>query len=456
MTLCGKEIKTMKLTTKLLLAFLLVSVISSGIIVLFTRVAANREFEKFVSERYKSELVEELGKYYQSNQTWNGVEKAFKQFGREPNDHDSNRPLFFSIAEPDGKIIVPGMGREAGEILSAEELSHFSPIQVENKTVGVLLLASSPDHNPMEDEFLRRLNGSIFLSAVGTIIVALLLGILLSRSITRPIRELTKATHAMADGDLHQTVNVRSRDEIGELAESFNKMSSDLSRSFNLRKQMTADIAHELRTPLSLIIGHAEGVHDGVLEPTHENFEIIREEAERLEKLVNDLRTLSLADAGELSVDFQPMNINEFMSDVYTHYITLFNQHRITLNLKPAPIILTVNLDPSRFAQVLNNILDNALRYTPEGGSVDMEVSQQKNKIRISIQDNGEGVSPEVATHLFDRFYRADESLTRNDGGSGLGLAIAKSIIEMHHGKIWAESEKGKGLRMAIELPKIN
>lgn len=455
MTLSDKEIKIMKLTTKLLLAFLLVSFISSGIIVTLTRFATSRELDKFVSERYKYELVEELGKYYQQNQTWDGVEKAFKQFGRDSNNHGYDRPLYFSIAEPDGKIVVAGNDRKLGEVLSAEELSLCSPIQVEDKTVGMLLLANSPDRNPMEDEFLRRLNGSIFLSAVGTIIIALFLGILLARSITRPIRELTKATHAMADGNLDQKVNVRSRDEIGELAASFNKMSSDLSRSFNLRKQMTADIAHELRTPLSLIIGHAEGVHDGVLEPNHENFEIIREEAERLEHLVNDLRTLSLADAGELSVDFQPVHINDLMSDVYTHYITLFNQHRIALNLKSAPVILTANLDPSRFAQVLNNILDNALRYTPEGGSVEMETMQVKDKIQISIQDNGEGVTPEIAAHLFDRFYRADEARNRNDGGSGLGLAIAKSIIEMHGGKIWAESEKGKGMRMVIELPKL-
>ncbi len=420
---------------------------------LFTRVATDRELDKFVSDRYKSELVEELGRYYQTNQTWDGVDREFNLFGRESNKHDYDRPLYFSIADPSGKIVVAGSDRKLGEILSAEELSHCSPIQVENKTVGVLLLANSPDRNLMEDEFLRRLNGSIFLSAIGTIIFALFIGILLSRSITRPIRELTKATHAMADGNLNQKVNVRSRDEIGELAASFNKMSSDLSHSFNLRKQMTADIAHELRTPLSLIIGHAEGVHDGVLEPSHENFEIIREEAERLEKLVNDLRTLSLADAGELSVDFQPVDINGLMSDVYAHYISLFNQHRITLNLKLAPDILTANLDPSRFAQVINNILDNARRYTPEGGSVEMETTRVENKIRISIQDNGEGVSPEEAAHLFDRFYRADESRTRDDGGSGLGLAIAKSIIEMHHGKIWAESEKGKGLRMVIELP---
>jgi signal transduction histidine kinase len=257
----------------------------------------------------------------------------------------------------------------------------------------------------------------------------------------------------MTDSNLGQQVPVRSRDEIGELAQAFNKMSNDLARSFNLRKQMTADIAHELRTPLSLILGHAEGVKDGVLEPNRENFEIIREEAERLEHLVNDLRTLSLADAGELSVDFQPVNVNNFMNDIHTHYISLFNQKRLTLNLALAPVMLTANLDPNRFAQVINNILDNALRHTPEGGRVELKTQLTENRIQLSIKDSGEGVSSEDAAHLFDRFYRVDESRNRNDGGSGLGLAIAKSIVEMHGGKIWAESEKGNGLKVVIELP---
>lgn len=217
---------------------------------------------------------------------------------------------------------------------------------------------------------------------------------------------------------------------------------------------MTADIAHELRTPISLILGHAEGVKDGVLKPTRENFEIIREEAERLEHLVSDLRTLSLADAGELSVDFQPVDVNTLMSDVHTHYLTLFNQKRITLNLETGHVILKANLDPNRFAQVLNNILDNALRYTPENGQVQLAVRSVNNNIQISIQDSGDGVTPEEASHLFDRFYRVDESRARDDGGSGLGLAIAKSIVEMHKGRIWAESEKGKGLRVVIELPR--
>ncbi len=444
----------MKLTTKLILAFLLISLFSAGIIVVFSRIATNREFDKFVNDKYEADLVTELARYYQDNQTWVGVEKLYS---RDHFDSQNTRPLFFSIADTNGNIIITGKDYHAGETVSADELKAGTRIQVDGETVGILLLNTPPSKNPLEDEFIRRLSQSIYISAIGTILIAFILGAILSRSISRPIRELTKATHEMAGGKFGQQVPVRSRDEIGELASSFNKMNDELAQSFNLRKQMTADIAHELRTPLSLIIGHAEAVHDGVLPPSKENFEIIREEAERLEQLVNDLRILSLADAGELSVDFQPVEINKFLGDIQSHYRVQFNQKRIGLNLEPASVILEANLDPIRFSQVLTNILDNALRYTPEEGRVDISIKQISDKAEITIQDSGEGVSPEDAAHLFDRFYRADASRTRDSdaGGSGLGLAIAKSIVEMHKGKIWAESKKGNGLKVIIQLPVV-
>ena len=442
----------MKLTTKLILAFLLISLFSTGIIAAFTRISTNREFDRFVSDRYKADLVDQLEKYYQDHQTWAGVETLFNRDHFNP---DGNRPLFFSIADPNGMIVVAGNDHTAGEVVSTAVFKTATQIQVKNEIVGVLLFNAPPNRNPLEDAFIHRINDSVFLSAIVTFLIALILGAILSRTITRPIRELTSATHKIANGNFGQQVPVRSRDEIGELASSFNKMNDDLARSFNLRKQMTADIAHELRTPLSLIIGHAEAVHDGVLPASAENFEIIREEAERLEQLVNDLRILSLADAGELSVDFQTVDVNKLLSDIQAHYLTPFNQKQITLNVEPAAVILPATLDPIRFAQVITNILDNALHYTPENGEVIMSAKQIENEIEISISDNGEGVAPEEAAHLFDRFYRTDESRTRDEGGSGLGLAIAKSIIEMHRGRIRAESEKGKGLRVVIVLPMV-
>lgn len=443
----------MKLSTKLIFSFLLVSVFSTGFVVISSRILTNREFERFVSDRYEHELIEELASYHQQHGSWDGVEYEFKRFGHAPNSPGEKRPLSFSIADNNGYITVAGYEYDNGDLCPQEEFESGIPILVNGESVGRLILPDAPEKSPLDYEFLRRLNGSIFFSAIATTGLALLLGILLSRNISRPIQELTRATQNMADGALGQQVPVRSRDEIGNLANSFNKMSTDLAHSFDLRKQMTADIAHELRTPLALILGHAEGVKDGVLEPNHENFEIIREEAERLEHLVNDLRTLSLADAGELSVEFQPVNVNNLMSDVHARYLTLFNQKRIALNLELAPGILQATLDPSRFGQVLNNILDNALRHTPEGGFVELKTQLTENRIQLSVKNSGEGVTPEEAKHLFDRFYRVDEARNRNDGGSGLGLAIAKSIVEMHKGQIWAESEKDMGLTVFIQLP---
>jgi signal transduction histidine kinase len=442
------------LTTKLILAFLFISLFSISTLALLTRVSTHREFDKFISNQYEAELTEELADYYQDHDSWKGLDQVSighlpTQFG-PAGQTESN----FCVMDANGIVVRGSAYHQPGDIVDEETLEHSIAIQVDEKTVGYLLVERPPGKkDPMQDEFGRRIDFSLLLTAVGTVVLAFLFGAVISRTITKPIRELTFATHALAEGKLGQKVAVRSRDEIGKLAESFNKMNDDLAKSLNLRKQMTADIAHELRTPLSLIMGHAEGVHDGVLQPTRENFEIIREEAERLEKLVNDLRTLSLADAGELSLEFQTMDVNKLLGDIKTRYMVPFQQKRITLDLEPDPGILKADLDPVRFSQVLMNILDNALHYTPEDGRVSISTTKVNDQIQISIQDSGDGVTPQEASHLFDRFYRADEARNRDDGGSGLGLAIAKSIVEMHHGRIWAESEKGKGLKTLIQIP---
>jgi signal transduction histidine kinase len=217
---------------------------------------------------------------------------------------------------------------------------------------------------------------------------------------------------------------------------------------------MTADIAHELRTPLSLILGHAEAVHDGVLLPTRENFEIIREEATRLEHLVNDLRILSLADAGELTISPQTIEPQRLVQEVASLYQYQTQRKNVTLDLDITSPLPSVEVDPGRMTQVLTNILDNALRHTPEGGRIVLAAKQVKNQVEISIQDSGPGTTAEDVNRIFDRFYRTDPSRQREDGGSGLGLAIAKSIVQAHGGQLLAESEAGNGLKVIITLPR--
>jgi signal transduction histidine kinase len=205
-----------------------------------------------------------------------------------------------------GHVVLAGIGDNVGNLLPQSDLQNGISIKVNGQVVGTLVTRQpTVNVNPAETDFLNRVKQIYTISAIGVIAVALLLAFLLSRTLTRPIRELTAATHAVSAGQLKQAVPVRSRDELGELAASFNRMNEALGRSTELRRQMTADIAHELRTPVSVIMGHAEAVHDGVMAPSLESFEIIRDEVERLDGLIEDLRTLSRADAGELPMEFQ-------------------------------------------------------------------------------------------------------------------------------------------------------
>ncbi len=441
------------ITVKLILSFLVIGLISIVIIVLLARQSTRDEFNRFVAEGRGEDLVTDLTDYYQINGSWDGINEAFAPGVQPPEEGVKPYPSF-TIADENGLVLLDGGGFHTGDPVPEHELKFGVPITVNGNTVGTLVMERLPfPGNPREEEFIRRINLLLIYSGLGASLVALLLGIFLSRTISRPIRELTRATHAVSEGDLSQQVPVRSRDELGELARAFNKMSAELSRSVNARKQMTADIAHELRTPLSLILGHAEAVHDGVLPPSPENFEIIREEATRLEHLVDDLRTLSLADAGELSLTPQTISPERLLQEVATLYRFQVQTKNLTLDLDIASPLADLEVDPGRMTQVLTNILDNALRHTPAGGRVTLAARGTLGGVALSVRDTGPGLPSEDLTRIFDRFYRADESRRRDEGGSGLGLAIAKSIVLAHGGQMRAESEQGNGLTIIITLP---
>lgn len=453
------------ISTKLIAAFLSIGIISVAIIFITARWNTRKEFIDFLSDQSQSAIVTSLSTYHEQNGSWEGAEIIlFQAVNRQPGmgmgpgqgqggpRTDMMQP--FTLTDPDGYVIISNGRFKTGEQVPSEELELGIPITEKNDVVGYLVpVRVQFQGNPRELEFIERTNLTLLYGALIGAAIALLLGILLSRTITRPIRELTNATHAVSEGDLTQQVPIRSNDELGELAKAFNKMSAKLSRSVNTRKQMTADIAHELRTPLSLILGHAEAVHDGVLPPTMENFEIIREEATRLEHLVNDLRTLSLADAGELTMTFQAIDPGRLLQEVASLYQVRTQKKNISIKLDIASPLSTLEIDPGRMTQVFTNILDNATRHTPEGGTLILSAKQMDELVEISIEDSGPGLPSNEAEKIFERFYRADPSRQREDGGSGLGLAIAKSIVQAHSGQVSAESEAGKGLRVIIAMP---
>jgi len=455
------------ISTKLIIAFLSIGIISVAAIFITARWNTRKEFIDFLSDQSQSTVVTSLTNYYEQNGSWDGVEIIFIQSGgHQPNmgmgmgqnqggqGPRTNMMQPYILTDPKGHVIISNGSFRAGERVPSEEFELGIPITEGKNVIAYLVpIPVQFQGNPREIEFIERTNLTLLYGALIGAVIALLLGIFLSRTITRPIRELTRATHAVSEGDLTQQVSIRSKDELGELGNAFNKMSSELSRSVNTRKQMTADIAHELRTPLSLILGHAEAVHDGVLPPTKENFEIIREEAERLEHLVDDLRTLSLADAGELSISLQSVEPGRLLQEVASLYQIHAQKKNITLDLDIDSPLPTLEVDPGRMTQVLTNILDNAMRHTPETGHITLSAKHIDNNVELAIQDSGPGLSAEDAERIFERFYRADASRQRQDGGSGLGLAIAKSIVQAHNGQLSAESESGKGLRIIIRLP---
>ena len=444
------------ISTKLILAFLGIGIISVAIVFITARLNTRAEFIRFLSDQSRTDIITQLSNYHQQTGSWNGVEIVFVSIATPgPDSNPGNQIRPFTLSDQNGNTIYSTSNRyQLGGKISDVDLAHGIPITESGRVVGVYVPAPAPfGGNPREREFIDRTNLTLLYGALISAIIALLLGIFLSRTLTRPIRELTQATHAISEGDLSQQVTVRSKDELGELARAFNKMSAELSRSINARKQMTADIAHELRTPLSLILGHAEAVHDGVLPPTHENFEIIRDEATRLEHLVNDLRTLSLADAGELTISLQIIEPERLINEVTTLYQYETKKKNITLDVNIAAHLPTIEVDPGRMTQVLTNILDNATRHTPAGGQIILSAKQINENVEIAIQDSGPGIPTENLENIFERFYRLDSSRQREDGGSGLGLAIAKSIVQAHNGQLSAESEAGTGLKIKVVLP---
>ncbi len=478
------------LTPKLMLAFLMVSL--TGIVV--ASLVANRmisnAFGDFAFDQDRGNVTNVLVNFYGRNgDSWQDVDQWLHYLGKPPPRNGngggnrsngeressrgqgngagsrnqggprsggppSGRGRYFALANEDGVVVLPGINLEVGEKASRSMLENGEPIEVDGEIVGVFLTRRGDfAANPREAQFLANLGWLFLLGGGAAAGVALVLGALLSSTLTRPLRELTLATKAMAKGELEQEVPVRTQDELGQLAESFNQMSTDLTRSQALRRQMTADIAHELRTPLSIILGHAEALYDDILPPTPDTFYIILDEAQRLQRLIEDLRTLSLAEAGELPLMRAPSSLNALLEKVFAGYAPHAEQKEINLELDVPQNLPSLELDTDRMTQVFGNLLGNALRYTPKQGLIKLSAEEKNDRIAINVYNTGQGIPAEDLPHLFERFYRGDKSRKRHDGGSGLGLAMIKSIVEGHNGRIWVESEWGKDATFVIELP---
>jgi signal transduction histidine kinase len=320
-------------------------------------------------------------------------------------------------------------------------------------TPGMDGMMSGPMMGTQENAFLADMRQSLWISGGLVAAAALVLAVILARQITGPVRRLAAATADVARGKLDARVERPGHDELGQLGMSFNSMAATLQRQEEERRSMLADIAHELRTPLSVLRGNLEAMLDGLLEPQPEQLSVLLEQSVALSRLIDDLRTLSLAAEGHLELHRQATDVADLARRVVAEMEPLARERQIALSAETPNRFPRLVVDSDRLSQVLRNLVDNALRYTPAGGRVSVTVGPQARGVAVTVADTGAGIAPEDLPHVFDRFYRADGSRTRATGGSGLGLAIVKQLVEAHGGRVWAESEPGRGSVFSFALP---
>jgi len=282
-----------------------------------------------------------------------------------------------------------------------------------------------------------------------------LLGLAFSRSLSAPLQRLATAARAVARRDFSHRVQVGGSAEVAAVSQAFNEMSTALEQADELRKSLMADVAHELRTPLSVLQGNLQAILDDVYPLEKPEISRLYDQTRLLSRLVEDLRELALADAGKLHMNLQPTDIGQVLHNTSDHLAPTAEQAGVHLTVQVTELPV-VQADPDRIAQVLNNLLANALRYTPDGGTITVTASATAEGVKVTVADTGEGIAPEILPHIFDRFWRADHARAREvggPGGSGLGLSIAQSLVQAHGGRIWAESTLGQGSAFHFTLP---
>lgn len=471
---------------KLALAFILVAVITASLLTIVFLSTNTLSFEQYIfDQQFYSKLIE-VEEYFAVNQTWDGVENvleiamvgmnsssgrqggqgagqagqgAFRQTQQSSGAGQASQAAVaggrdYALADADGKVIV---GIEdfytEGDQLSPEAIENGVPVQVDGQTVGTLFAQRrNIVYTQAEQLFLDRSKTNLLLTLLATILIAALAGILLSRSLTRPVIELTAAAQNLAAGDLNQKVDVRSKDELGELSEAFNQMSAEIEQHDRQRKRMTADIAHDLRTPLTVIGGYIESMRDGDLEPTPERLAMLYSEVTRLNRMVVDLRLLSQSEAGALTLNLQPVSARNLLEQTRELFDLRAKEQNISLTTDAETALPMILGDEMRLVQVMENLVGNAIRHTPAGGQIRLNASvehqdktENKQCVRFSVSDSGEGIPADEIPYIFEEFHRVDKSRHTDENQSGLGLAIVKAIVQGHEGRVWVESTLGQG-----------
>lgn len=452
---------------RLFLSFTLVVLVSVVSFALLARQRAASEVRAFMFRGGMTgvdELVTSLEDYYRTNQTWQGVESILRLpgqgRGRGPGSSGMGPGMAgimdqrLRLADARGALVVDSSDPTPEGVLSRAELDRAIPLAVDRQVIGYLLPEGGMEFS-QEDEtqLLNRLNRTALTAGLIAGGVSLILAVMLAYRLLRPIRALTNAAEHLAQGELSQRVDVQGNDEVATLGATFNRMAGSLQQAEQSRRSMTADIAHELRNPLAVQRANLEALQDGIYPMRPENLGPILEQNQLLTRLVEDLRTLALADAGELDLERTPTDIVNLVERVVDRFQPQLISSQIALDLSRPEKCPSFSLDPGRIEQILGNILSNAMRYTPPGGNIHVNLNCSPSGIQLKVHDSGPGIPEEALPYIFERFYRVDKSRSRSEGGSGLGLAIARQLARAHGGTLTAENDPQGGAIFTLTIP---
>ena len=456
-----------RLWVKLSLAFLAISLAAIGVVAVLSARATREQFRQYVVASGMAGQMgwaQNLTEYYAAQGSWAGVDALLAQlapggmgmgmgWGRAGAGAGPN----FAVADPTGRVLASKTGELVGEVLPASVLAQGIPMTLDGRVIGTLLNVRPVDavFDAQGQAFLRQVQRSLVWAALLAAVLSLALGVFVSRLLTAPLARLTGAAQAIAAGDLSQRVQVseRSKDEIGDLGTAFNGMAASLAEAETLRRNLVADVSHELRTPLTIIQGNIQAILEGVYPLEMAQMASLYDETRLLTRLVDDLHDLTLADAGQLRLERTRVNVSDLARTAVGQFDPVTEAASVKLTLETGEDVPEVLGDPDRLAQVLRNLISNAIRHTPASGQVVMRVGCSGEQVTIQVADTGSGIAPEDLPHVFDRFYRGDKSRSRRGGGAGLGLAITRQLVTAHGGQISVASTPGTGTTFIISLP---
>jgi signal transduction histidine kinase len=443
-----------KLWFRFAITFALIIVMTVGTIYFFVsqRLAVEVEYYEGISEQYRTERSDQIISMLYANywrHQWEDVQSVVEDASGIAGTH-------IILTAANGTVIADSQGNLLGEYYESDSLGSNLTLPWSTELLGQVYIISNPEAEPFVAPFLRlseSINRFLLLGGGLAIGIALLLTFLLSRRMTSPIGVLANAARRLGRGELSQRVQFKGKGEVGELSQAFNSMAADLEHAEQLRRNLVADVAHELRTPLSNVQGYLEAIRDRVVRPNAATIRSLNEETALLSRLVDELQELSLAEAGELKLLYQAEDIAKLVKQAVVSWQPQVTAKEISLSLDLPDNLPLVKIDRQRVNEVLYNLLENAVAHTYKGGAINIAAANQSDWVEVCVSDTGEGIPAEDLPNIFERFYRVDKSRARATGGSGLGLTIAKRLVEAHGGRIEVQSKLGKGSSFSFTLP---